>query len=291
MKWPLFIVEPSVADLARRYYPELEIVETDLWKMVLPRNLVACDPYPLLQQVFSPEQLSGRRFFWLPHGNSDKDSFTEGMFQTEIPLVYGNQMIERLKKKGIEAPYIRIGNFRLSYYREHQRFYEGLLSQYKNGRNILYAPTWDDREKGNSFWTAFPTLAEQINDRLLVKIHPNTPAKYLAELTTLEARYAKRKNIVFLEEFPPIYPLLEISAIYIGDTSSIGYDFLSFNRPMLFLNSDDRPLNRCGKTVAPHEISSYLEQPGVAHEKFYYEAFDRVDDWEPIRKTIEAMLL
>ncbi|MCE5315950.1 MAG: hypothetical protein LLG04_01125, partial [Parachlamydia sp.] len=56
-----------------------------------------------------------------------------------------------------------------------------------------------------------------------------------------------------------IYPLLAHADLYLGDTSSVGYDYLPFNRPMFFLNKFKKDpakdpeayLFRCGVDITP----------------------------------------
>src|SRR5438105_1920604 len=45
-----------------------------------------------------------------------------------------------------------------------------------------------------------------------------------------------KHNLLFITDFPLIYPLLAKTDIYLGDVSSIGYDFLFFQKPMFFFN-------------------------------------------------------
>ena len=66
-------------------------------------------------------------------------------------------------------------------------------------------------------------------------------------------------GLIFLKDFPLVYPLLAHTDIYLGDMSSIGYDFLPFNKPMFFLNKQKRDpktdrglyLFRCGVDIKP----------------------------------------
>jgi CDP-glycerol glycerophosphotransferase (TagB/SpsB family) len=107
-----------------------------------------------------------------------------------------------------------------------------------------------------------------------VKPHPNTERKYKIELT--------RTKVRLLEHFPPIYPLLDRTDAYIGDMSSIGYDFLAYERPLFFLTKEKAdPLSnpsaflmRCGQQVLikdipffnPHVVQdSHLKQALFAH--------------------------
>ena len=80
-------------------------------------------------------------------------------------------------------------------------------------------------------------------------------------------RYAQHPSALFLTDFPPIYPLLERSVCYIGDYSSIGYDFLVFDRPLFFIPSSKSPsssytspLYRCGLTLLPEDLAQIKEK-------------------------------
>jgi hypothetical protein len=253
MGWPLIACEGSVADLARRYYPDLTVIEKSALELKLPEKVMTCDNRPLLEAAFPGQSI---RLIWLPHGNSDKGwkgPFFETL-QGEVALVYGQKMIDFMHEKGVFPKTVKVGNFRWRYYLKHRAFYQAQVEKIlpKANRYFLYAPTWDDAEGNGSFWNAFPDLAERVPGDcvLLVKLHPNTLRKYEVELEILMGRYAERKNIFFLPEFPPIYPLLDLCEGYIGDMSSIGYDFLHFDRPLFFLNANPQLyLSRCGTAV------------------------------------------
>lgn len=279
--WPLIVCEGSVADLARRYYPDLEIIEINRWDLNLPSVIVACSPRGLIESAFPADP--SRQILWLPHGNSDKGWKTSIFepLQGETALVYGQKMIDFIKQNKVSPQIIRIGNFRLHYWLRHRLFYETLLEQEmslpKGRKTYLYAPTWNDGEGNGSFWEMFPLLSAALPEdcNLIVKIHPNTQAKFAPEIERLIGQYAKRSNIFFLLEFPPIYPLLNLCDAYIGDMSSIGYDFLYWKRPMYFLvyRRDGESINqanqgadrsqflyRCGIEIVPEQIDSIFKQ-------------------------------
>ena len=266
-RWPLIVCEGEVAELARRYYPNLEVLEMNRWDLKLPPYLVACDPRPLLESVISPDP--NRKLFWLPHGNSDKGWKTPIFepLRQETALVYGQKMIDFMQKQNVFPETIRIGNFRLHYWMENRGFYEAILKEEiclpQAEKTYLYAPTWNDPEGNGSFWRMLPLLTASLPNHcnLLIKIHPNTQTQYAPEIERLIGQYAKRKNICFLTEFSPIYPLLSICDAYIGDMSSIGYDFLFWKRPMYFLKGADRSqfLYRCGMEIFPDQIHSIFQ--------------------------------
>lgn len=162
---------------------------------------------------------------------------------------------------------------------------------FPSAKTILYAPTWDDLENNCSFWSAFPHLAKRIpqNCHLLVKLHPNTVRKFEVELEVLFSRYKAHKNITFLDQSPPIYPLLSASSSYIGDMSSIGYDFLYFDRPMYFLNANSNlPLHRCGPAIDPKTfIFSNTHSFSSIRKQTYGYTFDPVPNFKELKSCLE----
>ncbi|MES2272905.1 MAG: CDP-glycerol glycerophosphotransferase family protein [Chlamydiota bacterium] len=278
MQWPLLICEDSIVNLACKYYPDLKVIEENALRIKFPKHLVACDPHQLLQAAFPTLLTEQTSTFWLPHGNSDKgwkSPFFEGLQKDATALVYGQKMIDFMKAKNVFLKTLCVGNFRAKYYEKHRSFYQKIVQDEitsllpQGNKNFLYAPTWNDSEGNGSFWQIFPILAKALPNHcnLLVKLHPNTSQQFDIQLEILMGQFQNRKNILFLPEFPPIYPLLEISDAYIGDMSSIGYDFLKFDRPMYFLNPTGRDaktdqglfLFRCGEEILPEQLASVFD--------------------------------
>lgn len=304
MDWPLWVCDPAAADLCRAYYPDLDVVEKDLFALALPNPLLACDPLALLNASFPGKPI---RSLWLPHGNSDKGwrgPLFEALSSSETALVYGQKMIDFLRQKQVSARTVPIGNFRASYWESHRSFYtpilqEKILSRLPANPIYLYAPTWSDQEDNGSFWKAFPELAEALPSslNLLVKLHPNIRRKDEIRLEVLLGRYEKRPNILFLEDFPPVYPLLSLASAYIGDMSSIGYDFLYFNKPMYFLNPNQRDaksdpglyLFRCGIETDPSGVFLHSQKSDALREvrqKTYNYTFAPVPKWADLKKKL-----
>ncbi len=136
---------------------------------------------------------------------------------------------------------------------------------------------------------------------LLVKWHPNTYRQHEVKLEQIIGKYADRKNIVFLSDFPPIYPLLEVCDGYIGDMSSIGYDFLKFQRPMFFFNTQNRSektdpslyLYRCGREILPEQFSSiFLSDEDQKLNEIQKETYDYAFDSDiDLKKVIASCAL
>lgn len=255
---PLFLCDPDIALLAKRYYPGLEVIESPITALPPLEKIVSCTPRPLLQaSLFYPV----RQTTWLPHGHSDKTPCFEVLKEETAALVYGEQMKNWVRAANPLLPIETVGNFRLNYFLKHHSFYTPLLPP-KTGPTFLYAPTWDDYEKSNTFWNCFPILVDHLPTEasLWVKLHPNTYRQFPDKVEIFKGRYG-RKNVVWIEDFPPIYPLLSCVDAYIGDTSSIGYDFLAYDKPLVFLNNTPTRLSRVGLHVKPENAFRVLAEP------------------------------
>jgi hypothetical protein len=299
LRWPLIIVDPSVRILAKRFYPDLEIIPssiTDLGEVLRSfTHLVSCATRPLLFASLGP---ISAKTIWLPHGNSDKGRITP-FFQAiggeELALIYGQKMADVIKESNAAPPMIRIGQYRYLYYQKWRSFYDALpiVKFAKKQPTILYAPTWEDAENNCSFWKSFERIAreqpESIN--LIVKLHPNTIIDRAPELERLIGK-SENGRLQFLFDFPPIVPLLNRCDYYLGDRSSIGYDFLRFDRPLFFLDPHDhregRDLTCCGTTVTPESFYHSLTIQdcfSTVRRKMLAYTFDEV----PISQMIKSI--
>jgi hypothetical protein len=266
---PLILCEPELQETAKKYYPDLSLIEADCiglgaWTKERFSHVITCGSTPLLAATIGPTIPIN---IWLPHGHSDKGQISpyfEALSQDRIALIYGQQMEDILVSKGLALTMIRVGHFRSLYYQKWRSFYDAMdlgVHFAKSQPTLLYAPTWEDAEKNCSFWKAFSKIAKQLPEQinLLVKPHPNTVTHHRPALEQLIGQ-EERGNLQFLLDFTPILPLLSRSDAYLGDRSSIGYDFLFFDRPLFFLDPHDSPKGRdlmsCGEVVTPETLFS-----------------------------------
>ena len=266
---PLLFCDPILKELADRFYPSLQ---TKLFSWVELRNdlhelryLVTCAPRPLLNASLGPISCTT---LWLPHGNSDKGQITsyfKALQEEQILLVYGHKMAAFFQAGGVSAHFIHIGCYRFNYYQKNRAFYDALpIGSFSRPQfTVLYAPTWEDSEQNCSFWEAFPRLSARLPSsiNLLVKLHPNTIAQHAPLIERLMGEN-ERENLQFLIDFPPIFPIFQRCDAYLGDRSSIGYDFLMMDRPMFFLDPHNHPEGRdllqCGLSVTPENFYDCL---------------------------------
>ncbi len=270
---PLIVTDEKNARLTEKYYPEVILrympdLSDRLDEVAKEFDvLIGCDYWaPHQKELFSSLYQKEMRLVFCPHGQSDKGYETPSLapygYQEEV-LIYGNLMEEMLSDLNLwdQIPNSRaVGNFRHRYYQKYrdrmlldaEREIFSLLNPVN--RTLLYAPTWKDGDKATTFFDCIEKLVNEtpLNWNLIVKIHPLLPARDPALYFRLSILEEKRNNIVFVHEFPMIYPLLEKMNAYLGDYSSIGYDALAFQKPMFFLTQPHmRPgrLHSCGKIL------------------------------------------
>lgn len=234
---PLILTDKHTYNLAKKFYPDLEALYLPFplkaEKLITSFDtLIISTPRVLFDQVYYFTQAFQRkkiRTIWCPHGSSDKGSsspFFEALAEEELLLTYGPKMERFIREKGIALPFHRIGNYRFAYYKKHRYFYSSLLPP-KLKKTIFYAPTWQGAESLSSFphvWRELFSPPENVE--MIIKLHPNLYKQYPKQIAQL------RKHHQLLENFPPIYPLLERTDLLIGDHSSINDDFLIFDRPI-----------------------------------------------------------
>lgn len=332
MDMPLLLTDEALARQLNQLYPSLQCQVVE-WEDFDPNYLFShfdvlfrsdiWDMRRMQTQFRTVAEQTGRmpRTVHCPHGWSDKTFWFEQLENEDIVLVYGQSMLDVLRASGaldrINGT-VRIGNLRYQYYLQHREafdahFRQEVLCQFKKEQElILYAPTWYDQEQSSSFFDAAPSLIEGLRDdqNLLIKVHPALENQDIAGLYALIAEHGTRPNIVFLSDYPLVYPLLSAAQIYIGDTSSIGYDFLSFKRPMFFLDQNRRDLSqdrgaylfRCGTVITPesyHDIHRIIAQTlptdqerfEEQREQVYHYSFGQPRDWNTIREELERLIV
>lgn len=273
---PLITTDTSVTTAAETFYPDLICqtytpLEMSSQAVLHFDAIISCLPRALFGQIFGVSEEVHQKHLvpiWCPHGNSDKGRsapFMEALSNERLILVYGQKMLDFIAEKNRIMPdHIVVGNYRYKHYEKLRPFYDKKVEQaLPESRTIFYAPTWDDAEKSNSMLEALPILTKA-TDHLFVKLHPNT---YKHSPHLVEQLIGTYENAFFLGSFSPIYPLLSRAKAFIGDMSSIGYDYLTFNRPMFFFRNTEY-LSRCGQS-APFDLSDPQEELRQRRQETY----------------------
>lgn len=281
MDIPLIFIDPLDFSVGTRYYPGLKTYLLD-YQELTPEYLIA--NYDILfmsdlwdkkifHEKFGPLETKYNktlRHIHCPHGFSDKGFYLKKCANEDIVLLYGQNMIDQLKHHEVFeqlSHYVITGNYRYTYFKQHLEFYDGIVEKEvlckfaKKLPVILYAPTWLDVEESTTFFDAYSYILGNLPDEynLIVKLHPRLELDDTANYYHIIGKFENKPNVLFLKDFSLVYPLLAHTDIYVGDMSSIGYDFLPFNKPMFFLNKQRRDpktdrglyLFRCGVDMKP----------------------------------------
>lgn len=314
---PLVVTDEKTFELAQLYYPELKVELKHFSDLTLDYiasvdAIMGCGKFWALElkgmlQLFYNKEM---RFIFCPHGNSDKGFSLSETLSQDVALIYGDHMQELLDKTGNQRKAaIRTGNYRFPYYRKRKAFYDELFAKKipldKNKRTILYAPTWKSKENPISFIESCESLLSSLVDsfNLIIKLHPFLEEDHPAEVVKLISCFEHKTNVFFLLDFPPIYPILDAADIYLGDFSSIGYDFLAFDKPLFFLNQNEGKgsLAQAGISIPlseQKEISRFIEKHAkenqshfsVQRKQVYEYAFGKEKHpsliWEELRQKL-----
>ena len=137
---------------------------------------------------------------------------------------------------------------------------------------LLYAPTFSPSlTSAVSCMTEIFNIADKEDVFLLIKFHDLTNPKVIDDY---RSRAASRSNVRVVEE-RNILKTLIMADFMISDTSSVVYEFILLNKPVITVNSRSQQITWCNITDA-----------GVLHSKFVDEL--KHDNFSAMRKhTIE----
>ncbi len=314
MQIPILVTERVIQETIELYYPEIEVIYAHPEDRLLDDALKGYDLFYYVhfyktgnQTFFFNEFLTKNkaRSVMSLHGNPDKfhDIFwIERLADEDIVLAYGPFLLDLMREKGVEKSPIISGNYRLEYYKAHASFFDARFPFEKEKTTLLYAPTWgalntDSEQKRyfTSFFDVFEELFETLPSdiQLIVKLHPIHSCLMHAKLEEVKQRYP---HIYFLDHYPVIYPLLKQVDIYLGDYSSIGYDFLYFDRPLFFVKVKEKtPLHSCGITIQDEPIYKTIKENLEAsfsekRKKLYHHVYGESKPLEVLREEIENAL-
>jgi len=323
MDIPLIFTEDDHYEDAIKCYPGLQAELHDRMQL-RPSYFAERFGVFFISEMWNAAQLNARfssgknrfRIVHCPHGFSDKGYWFEECLDQDVTLVYGQNMLDLIydQNPSKQLPnYVMSGNLRYDYYLRYQDHFnqlvaEEVLSKFPEQQpTIIYAPTWNDRERSTSFFDAADTICTHLPDHynLIVKLHPNLElASGIAQVYALMGKHQHRTNILFLQHFTPIYPLLASCDLYIGDRSAVGYDFLAFNKPMYFLNNSLREsttdrgvyIFRCGIEIAPRNyvnVFKIIEETLPSNQEHFAAIRKEIYDysfvhrpWDEVRREV-----
>lgn len=290
---PLYCEDAYVRAAAEIYYPPVELVET----LEGASTLFYVEP--------SKSKFPGKRSVCGFHGNSDKNRnsyWIERYADEDVVLVYGDFFLDFFREKGVYErlkKVVRTGNYRYAFFQENASFFSRWQFGNPQKRRLLYAPTWTFTDKKSTYYSA---VFEEIEDvlkeiprefQVIVKLHPYMHRLYPDQVTALQERFSQQEEVVFLEEIPLIYPLLSQVDFYLGDFSSVGYDFLAFNRPLFFLQPQRVAFGRVIEKEERKNLFSILDEKDhfeTQRKRQYHYAFGEALTLRAIKESIREAL-
>lgn len=323
LKIPMLLTDNELVCTAKRYYPDLKVIKHSNYRTVnkfLGENFDIIFSCHLFESNVDGSLVASfyrnSTTIWMSHGLSEK-GHGEGIFKNLVReknlLVYGKKFLDMFKDLGIYDKIenkLIIGNYRLSYFKKQYKFYKETIQKYIKENlsckkdTFLVAPTWDDMKNKKDILRLFKFLIKELpkHYNLIIKPHPNTYTLLRAQIERLIWETKARDNILFLKEITPIYPILDCCDGYIGDTSSIGYDFLYFNRPMFFIENNKKKVSpnifQCGRKIERYEdifsvIDRYFENDKKKFSKVrmaeYRYGFSSMPNIKEFIKTVEII--
>lgn len=295
---PLLVTEQNSFDAAKEYYPGLDVEYIALADLTLDYLAQRADVIFESGHTFASElipfweMLHGKkmRVVYCSHGNSDKKS---PKLRKDLSLIYGEHMKCHLDKTGETALTEKIvvtGNYRALYYRERKEWYDQKLDVLldPNKKTVLYAPTWDH----NGWYERAIKVIEEVGSQfnLLLRFHP-----FLEELHPVESEKIKALTGIDLSYFPSIYPILNRADYYLGDFSSVGYDFTVLNKPLFFTDRHEGEIYGCGITLGKDQhygtcMSTFEDVFSEKRIKLGERVFGKEKNFELIKKEITEAL-
>ena len=256
---PLLVDDYDIYQLAKKYYPQITTHFTKI------NPLTAIFQYDLFIYTSVTPSLEMKayaqgtknaklRIAYAPHGFSDKGDLSKRLMNHEaqdIGLIHGNEQLRQLKKYGIDKQLqaiITIGQPRKHFYEKHKIFYQTFIKPFekkkKNLQTILYAPTFQDMHYTNSF-DKIEALVSRYSEsyQWIIKLHPLLESQQLIQVLRLKKRYQNTPNITILDAFMPlVWPFIEYCDLYLGDFSSIGFEFAQTEKPLYLFSTSANSL-------------------------------------------------
>lgn len=254
---PVITRSEKKRDLALHYYPDvnLEWVSPSYPLDQLrdgPVVISTLPRYELELALFLEKNLYGSYdSIFCHHGLSDKQlqgNQFKNLHADHKALIYG-------KKDQKEIPphctTFCVGNYRKHHFEKHQDLYrfkcESALKKLDSSLwTLLFTPSWIMKNIHHGF--TIESLASFLESSLLDSIpknmqvifkpHPYLTSQIPETLEKIKAASETIPNLLYLEEIPYIYPLFEKVDAYLGEVSSIGYDFLTTSKPIFTLSKE-----------------------------------------------------
>ena len=163
------------------------------------------------------------------------------LYLTQGP--YFTRKFNRLKRRHRNFEVMETGWPKLDIYGKDAKKYEAekseLLKEHAASKVLLYAPTFSPKLTSAPFLLKeIEKLAENKDYLVVIKFHDLMAPEIIAQYKDLAA---EKDNIVFEEE-PNIVKYLLIADLMISDTSSVVYEFLLLDKPVITYKNNSQKI-------------------------------------------------
>lgn len=214
------------------------------------------------------------------------------LYLTQGP--YFTRRFNRLKRRHKNFEVVETGWPKLDIYGKDAQKYDSekakLLEEHKASKIVLYAPTFSPSLTSAPFLlNEVERLAENKDYLVLIKFHDLMDKETVEEYRKLAAR---KENVV-LEEEPNIVKFLLMSDIMISDTSSVVYEFLLLNKPVITYRNNSESIlwdNATEYSGLSEKVANNLEKDAFREQRLkVIENYHPYDDGKSALRMVEAV--
>jgi len=282
-----FISEKNIADFPFKSEPhtylisELEQYQSDV--IFVPGNEVPYYLRGLKTQIFHGLAGEKKGHFRIRHYFD--------LYLTQGP--YFTEKFNAFKAKHKNFDVLETGWPKLDIYGKEKTQYDPykkeLLETHKAKKIILYAPTFSPKLTSAEFlFEQIQKLANHPEYLILLKFHPLMAQEWINAYQELANAIP---NIIFQSE-KNIIKFLLISDILISDTSSVIYEFLLLDKPVITFNNISKKIHWENSTDYNELVSlvkNNLEEDAFSNSRAYiYKQFHPYDDGNSAQRMVEA---
>ncbi len=272
-----------------QYYPEVT-AEYYPTRKELQQRLRELRPEAIVQTDYSKRYLNvdfETVHIQVFHGTSDKTyGLKPQVREYDLLLLAGERSYRVMKKAGL----LKDGNYAVIGYPKADRVFRGEFNRDQAVKDlgldpafptILYAPTWRDAKFNTSLSKFGREVLSQLpaGKNLIVKLHPNTKRYDRKNYRMVKELSEENPRIKLLGYDHDVIPIMAAADLLIADISSVSHEYLSFDRPLVFLDARLFPFGRlktwvwrCGPVVRKKgEVWKTVEKAFAAPEAYAQE--------------------
>ncbi len=214
------------------------------------------------------------------------------LYLTQGP--YFTRKFNRLKRRHRNFEVMETGWPKLDIYGKDAQKYEaekqGLLEKHSASKMLLYAPTFSPKLTSAPYLLKeIEKLAENKDYLVVIKFHD----LMAPEIITQYKELAKKKENIIFEEEPNIVKFLLMADLMISDTSSVVYEFLLLDKPVItFKNNSQKILWDDRKEYAglAERVAANLENDEFSGERqIVIQEYHPYSDGQSAKRMVEAV--